>query len=50
MANVVDKMGEDKLKWLGYVLRMEETEPVIFIKGTYSEEKKGTLWWKLRLG
>lgn len=32
MASIVDKMQENRLRWLGHVLRREKTEEVRFVK------------------
>ena len=41
VASIVDKMRENRLRWLGHVLRREETEAVRLVKEMYVYGKRG---------
>ena len=41
VASIVDKMRENRLRWLGHVLRREETEAVRLVKEMYVDGKRG---------
>jgi len=40
VASIVDEMRENRLKWLGRILRSEETVTVRLVKETYVEGRK----------
>lgn len=40
VAPIVEKWGHNKWRWLGRVLRREDTGTIRVIKGIYVEEKR----------
>lgn len=41
VVSIVDKMQENRLGWLGHVLRRENAEAVEVVKNAYEKRKKG---------
>ena len=50
VASIVDKMRENRLRWLGHVLRREETEAVRLVREMHVVGKRGRGRPKKRCG